>query len=1086
MKKLTRMKLINWHRFNNCTIDFGDSTLLSGENGAGKSTLLDAIQFVIICSTGYFNKAAHENGKRKLTGYIRCKTGKENQPYERTGEISAHVALEFYEESKDKYFIIGAVVDSASEGQETTVRYLMENTRLSDDLFLYGNQVKSIAEFRGSNIDIRQWCKTNVEARKMVTARLGRIEDKFFRLIPKALAFKPIDDIKDFVYSYVLDEKEVNIEVLRENVRTYQDMERTLDNVKKRMKKLEKIQELHQRLQERMERDQMYEYFLKRSDLDLVEGKIRSIDAAKKNEEVRLEQAKVQLEMLQKERAEKQEIATNLRVELRHNQEFVALEEEKKELERQLEKRRNALQDESELKKSVAKAAKDSERLLMGVKDAGGDSQKLISCVREYRTQLQKLDSEANVAALKSLTDDVIHCKQKYFAGLQGELAKLQIQLKQNHAEREKLNKKISKLKRKKLTYPSGVELLTETIQEEFASLGREIQPGVLCEMLEIQDEEWRNAVEGYLNTQRFYVLVEPENFDIALGIYDRLRKEKKVYGVGLINTRDLENYDTAPAGTLASVVTSQNQYARQYSNMILGKVQMCERYEDLKKYPISITKGCMRYQNRVASAIKPEVFRVPFIGKNAFTVQLVQAEEEYQKMNELLENQEKQLAGMNEILGLLSTDSDVDIKYRLDVLHTLGTVDRAIAKCQENIQKLKENSTLIEKQIQLEELEKVLRGLDASVNSDTEKIGGIRTRIQDLITRKQAFLENEMTEKGKVLSLGEAAGDVLNSWNQEYEEALGKRPVEQFQNEYLGKRRNNSDRWEKIKDQMINAMVEYKTEHDFGAAASLEGFSEFQAVYDRLKNSELLDYEEKVQSARHAAETEFQEQFLAKLQENMKLAQGEFKELNKALKGIDFSSERYEFQFMPSKKYRSYYEMIMDDFNVIQGESLFSGMFHEAHKDVIEELFERLSVGGENSTQTLEEFTDYRTYMDYDIKIIHDDGTYSYYSKVCEEKSGGETQTPFYVTVAASFVQLYSNNIGGEAAGLVLFDEAFNNMDDERISGVLEFLRRLPLQLIIAAPPDKIQYIGPAMDEIMLVMTDQKRSYVEEYHNAV
>ena len=1059
---------------------------MSGENGAGKSTLLDAIQFVIICSTGYFNKAAHENGKRKLTGYIRCKTGKENQPYERTGEISAHVALEFYEESKDKYFIIGAVVDSASEGQETTVRYLMENTRLSDDLFLYGNQVKSIAEFRGSNIDIRQWCKTNVEARKMVTARLGRIEDKFFRLIPKALAFKPIDDIKDFVYSYVLDEKEVNIEVLRENVRTYQDMERTLDNVKKRMKKLEKIQELHRRLQERMERDQMYEYFLKRSDLDLVEGKIRSIDAAKKNEEVRLEQTKVQLEMLQKERAEKQEIATNLRVELRHNQEFVALEEEKKELERQLEKRRNTLQDESELKKSVAKAAKDSERLLMGVKDAGGDSQELISCVREYRTQLQKLDSEANVAALKSLTDDVIHCKQKYFAGLQGELAKLQIQLKQNHAEREKLNKKISKLKRKKLTYPSGVELLTETIQEEFASLGREIQPGVLCEMLEIQDEEWRNAVEGYLNTQRFYVLVEPENFDIALGIYDRLRKEKKVYGVGLINTRDLENYNTAPAGTLASVVTSQNQYARQYSNMILGKVQMCERYEDLKKYSISITKGCMRYQNRVASAIKPEVFRVPFIGKNAFTVQLVQAEEEYQKMNELLEDQEKQLAGMNEILGLLSTDSDVDIKYRLDVLHTLGTVDRVIAKCQENIQKLKENSTLIEKQIQLEELEKVLRGLDASVNSDTEKIGGIRTRIQDLISRKQAFLENEMTEKGKVLSLGEAAGDVLNSWNQEYEEALGKRPVEQFQNEYLGKRRNNSDRWEKIKDQMINAMVEYKTEHDFGAAASLEGFSEFQAVYDRLKNSELLDYEEKVQSARHAAETEFQEQFLAKLQENMKLAQGEFKELNKALKGIDFSSERYEFQFMPSKKYRSYYEMIMDDFNVIQGESLFSGMFHEAHKDVIEELFERLSVGGENSTQTLEEFTDYRTYMDYDIKIIHDDGTYSYYSKVCEEKSGGETQTPFYVTVAASFVQLYSNNIGGEAAGLVLFDEAFNNMDDERIGGVLEFLRRLPLQLIIAAPPDKIQYIGPAMDEIMLVMTDQKRSYVEEYHNAV
>jgi len=34
--------------------------------------------------------------------------------------------------------------------------------------------------------------------------------------------------------------------------------------------------------------------------------------------------------MLQKERNEKQEMATNIRVELRHNQEFVALEEEKR------------------------------------------------------------------------------------------------------------------------------------------------------------------------------------------------------------------------------------------------------------------------------------------------------------------------------------------------------------------------------------------------------------------------------------------------------------------------------------------------------------------------------------------------------------------------------------------------------------------------------------------------------------------------------------------------------------------------------------------------------------------------------------
>ena len=102
----------------------------------------------------------------------------------------------------------------------------------------------------------------------------------------------------------------------------------------------------------------------------------------------------------------------------------------------------------------------------------------------------------------------------------------------------------------------------------------------------------------------------------------------------------------------------------------------------------------------------------------------------------------------------------------------------------------------------------------------------------------------------------------------------------------------------------------------------------------------------------------------------------------------------------------------------------------------------------------------------------------------VCEEKSGGETQTPFYVTGAASFVQLYRSGIGGETVGLVMFDEAFNNMDDERIGGVLQFLKRLPLQIIIAAPPDKIQYIAPSMEETLLVMTDERISYVEEYYN--
>lgn len=333
-------------------------------------------------------------------------------------------------------------------------------------------------------------------------------------------------------------------------------------------------------------------------------------------------------------------------------------------------------------------------------------------------------------------------------------------------------------------------------------------------------------------------------------------------------------------------------------------------------------------------------------------------------------------------------------------------------------------------------------------------------------------------------MKIAAEAGEELMTWQKDYEKQTGGKSFEQFRGSCGRQRATNETLRQQAESQMVQQMTAYKTEYSFGAAAGMDGFPEFLAVYDRLRTSEILEYEEKVEAARAAAEEEFREQFLAKLQENMKQAQSEFKELNRALKDIAFSNEKYEFLYMPSKKYRNFYEMVMDDFNMMQGESIFSGIFHETHKEVIEELFDRLALHSENQTKTLEEFTDYRTYMDYDIKIIHSDGSYSYYSKVCEEKSGGETQTPFYVTVAASFVQLYGNNIGGEAAGLVMFDEAFNNMDDERIGGVLEFLKRLPLQILVAAPPDKIQYISPAMSETLLVMTDEKISYVERYNH--
>lgn len=697
MKKLTRMKLINWHRFINCTIDFGSSTLISGENGAGKSTLLDAIQFVVTCSANAFNKAAHENGKRKLTGYIRCKTGRENKPYERTGQLSAHIALEFYEESKKRYFIIGAVVDSASEGQETTVRYLIDNQKLSDEMFLHDRHIRSINEFRAANKGIKQWCKTQSEAKKMVQGKLGRIEDKFFRLIPKALAFKPIDDIKDFVYSYVLDEKEVNIDILRENVRTYQDLERTLESVKKRMSKLEQIEKHHDEVLSCKKKDQMYEFFLQQAQLDITKETMQELQSQIRSEEYRLQQIQDSLEQISAECKNKREMETNLRVELKQNKDFLALEEQEKEKERLESEVQSCRNDKNELMRSVRKAV-DNAKKLLGVSDAD-------PCIRRYSEALKQIEHCQDIAEIKELTSKVIEYKQSMSEKIHRKMAEIQVEIQKYQTERNEATKRIEKLEKKKLTYPGSVERLVSAIKEEFMQIGRKSEPHVLCELLEIEDETWRNAAEGYLNTQRFYILVEPESFDIALGIYDRLRREKKVFGVGLINTQNMEQYEEVPEGTLASVVTSKNRYARRYINMVLGKVMLCDRYEDLKKYPVSITRECMRYQNRVASAIKPEIFSVPFIGKQALKVQLELEKKKCDQLSKRISELETRRKAMESVIVPLNTETDVDIKYRLDVITRLHMLQVGIKKCEDNIRTLKKNATLIQKQIQLETL---------------------------------------------------------------------------------------------------------------------------------------------------------------------------------------------------------------------------------------------------------------------------------------------------------------------------------------------------------------------------------------------
>jgi uncharacterized protein YPO0396 len=156
--------------------------------------------------------------------------------------------------------------------------------------------------------------------------------------------------------------------------------------------------------------------------------------------------------------------------------------------------------------------------------------------------------------------------------------------------------------------------------------------------------------------------------------------------------------------------------------------------------------------------------------------------------------------------------------------------------------------------------------------------------------------------------------------------------------------------------------------------------------------------------------------------------------------------------------------------------DGLFSQLGDPGERKAAQDLFDKI-LNSPLDSRELRSICDYRSYFHYDIKIRETDTidektgamTELSLSKVLKEKSGGESQTPYYVAIAASFYRFFKAR-PESTVRLVIFDEAFNRMDDERIGKILSFYSDLDLQIITSVPPEKIEAIAPYMDRINVI----------------
>ena len=247
MKTLRKMKVINWHYFDEEEIAFGAATMLSGHSGAGKSTLLDALQYLFIESQTQtrFNAAATQEARRTLLHYLRGKIKAEGVQYLRADEFTSYIALEFYDDVKKNSFIVGYVVDVFHDNRMQEEFFLIDQHTLSDldfrntDGTLYTQEIFHRRYAHGNSVfetGKKQW-------QKRLMNRLGQLSSRFLPAFSRAIAFRPIDHVRDFIYEYVLLPRDLKLDVLREVFYSYQKFERDLQDLRARKHELEMLKD---------------------------------------------------------------------------------------------------------------------------------------------------------------------------------------------------------------------------------------------------------------------------------------------------------------------------------------------------------------------------------------------------------------------------------------------------------------------------------------------------------------------------------------------------------------------------------------------------------------------------------------------------------------------------------------------------------------------------------------------------------------------------------------------------------------------------------------------------------------------------
>lgn len=1046
--KLRKIRLINWHQFWDSTIEIENNTLLTGDNGSGKSTLLDAIFFVLSGGENKrFNKAANEESIRTLESYMRGKLGVEGKEYLRDvkdyPDIISHIALEFVSENSKNSTIIGCVLELNGVGNAKPKFYIIDNIPLTDLKLEVDKQISDsdkLKEFYG-NIFI-EMNKSKRLNRSNIAKILGlnrNAGEKYYNLLIKAIAFKPVQgDVSQFVNDFLLKENNVNIDSLQNELRSYKEISENISRENDKKQLLESFIGKAERYHDNIVKIECLEILKDDHEINRIELENERLNKSVDKKRLQINSLVEKINQNNKKRENNEALLKDL-----YNKDSLKAYNRAKEILTKLEEG---------VKECSTNITRIKNNLFNDI-----ETIRALGFKFDFRRDIR----EGNFVALNTHINDYIVKKKQLDNELRNEIASENSKLRDCTINLSKEQNSLSRLEKNLNNYRQELlDLIDEVkqfISNKYKKNKEDIFVKPICECIEIKEPDWTNAIEGYLNTQRFDLIVEKEYYLDAIKVTNS--HKDLTYGIVDVKNADGE----VKEGSLYQKIRVVDDLADGILRCILGKVICVEDLDELNQHSISISKSCMIYKNYTARNLHRKAYEIPFIGKDSQKKRIEIIKDKIENLNNLIGESQKKITDNDNKIKLIEDSSIKEIisqdfwSKRDELLGEVENQQKLIKSLSndsnmlgvlDEIKNLEEEIKNIKSKVEQQEKEK--DDINISIGTDTNKIEENSFRLNSLrVKRSEKFdgLSNKSQFEIVLKKYSESGKVVIDLVEKEWESC----------NNY-----NNSTR-----QTILKGMSDYANLYSKNLFADISNIVDYVAEYNRLKEDDIPSLQVKAKKILEETRINFNDNFISVLREKINEGIEEIKSINKNLRNHPFGNlqEVYEFTWKESgdQEMRDYYRIITSGKDVTQRD-LFTQTLNQKDLDTINRLFDKLSGSGAEQERNLMKYLDYRNYLSYDIVIKYGNGDKAYFSKIYKEKSGGETQTPFYVIIGSCFNELINKNQEGGNSCFVIFDEAFNNMDESRIQTLMEFYKKLSLQVMIVVPSNRchtlMQYV--------------------------